>query len=220
MGQVRPQTGNWWFEGPVWASRDNEMIQVLVQQSLFHVRIDTDGPDDVDNDWIERVWLRSLAVLRAALDTLGFHRGASLEIERLTGLIDDRQVLFFGPSQPRFQTSDDEHVEAEVIGAYFSEAVQNPSFRHALADVRQAHLVDDDAAFHCYRAIEGLRQSFVLSGESEKTDKVKSWERLRSALNVTEEQIGACRRGCPSTTARWRRHVGSRRTARARLLHP
>lgn len=136
IGNVRPQTGNWYFEEPVLAESDGERIQVIVQQSLFNVRIDTDGPDElVDEDWLERVWLQCLAVLRAALDTLGFHRGASLELERLTAMVDDKAVLFFRDSQPRFQTGEGERVEGEVMGPFFAEAMNNPSFRHALADV-------------------------------------------------------------------------------------
>lgn len=189
VGQIRPQVGAWFFDGPITARRENEFIQIIVQQSIFVVRVDTDGPEEIDSEWIEGVWRRCLAIVRSALDTLGFHRGASLEVERLTGMVDDKSVVFSRPIQPRFQLGEGDVVEGDVITPYFTEAVTNPAFRHALGDVRQAQQLDDDAAFYCYRAIEGLRQSFVLPGESETSDKAKSWERLRSALNVSEDRI-------------------------------
>ncbi len=203
IGQVRPQAGNWYFDEPIVAARDDEKIQIIIQESVFNVRIDTQGPANVDDEWLERVWLRCLAIVRAALDTLGFHQGASLEVERLTAMIDDRMAVFFKSSQPRFRLGDSDRVEGEVVAPFFTEAVNNPAFRHALADVRLAQSLDDDAAFNCYRAIEGLRQSFVLPGESVKSDKAKSWGRLRSALSVTEEQIGAI-----ADAAQARRHGG------------
>lgn len=204
IGQVRPQTGNWYFDGPIVAAREDEKIQMMVQESVFTVRVDTHSPKADDDDaWLDRVWLRCLVVVRAALDSLGFHRGATLEIERLTAMVDDEAVVFFQSSQGRFQIGDGERVEADQIDPYFQEAMTNPSFRHALADVRQAQSLDDDSAFYCYRAIESLRQAFVLPEESEKKDKAKSWERLRAALEVTERQIGAV-----AEAARARRHGG------------
>ena len=213
IGEVRPKAGNWYFDEPVLAARDDEKIQILMRDSVFLVRVDTEGPDDIDDDWIDRVWLRCLAPIRASLDILGFHIGAMLEIERHTALVDERAALFFGHYQPRFRISDGERVEADVMGVFFHEAITNPPFRHALADVRQAQRLDDDAAFHCYRAIEGLRQLFVHEGESEKKDKAKSWERLRSALNVTEQEIGAI-----ADAAKERRHGGDDKTAVAKRL--
>jgi hypothetical protein len=213
IGQVLPQAGGWFFDAPIWAERDDEKIQVVVQESVFQVRTDTEGPDTVDNEWIEQTWLQCLVILRASLDTLGFHRGASLEIERLTASVDDKTVVFFRPSQPRFEVGDGPRVEADVMNPFFTEAVRNPPFRHALADVRQAQRLDDDAAFNCYRAIESLRQAFVLPEESEKTDKAKSWDRLRSALGVTTEQIGEI-----AVAAKARRHGGDDATEVAKRL--
>jgi hypothetical protein len=213
IGEVSPKSGNWYFDEPVWAARDDEKIQIIMRESVFQVRVDTEGPDEIDDDWLDRVWLRCLAPIRASLDILGFHLGAMLEIERLTALVDDKTVIFFGSSQPRFRISDSERVEGDVLGAFFHEAMTNPPFRHALADVRQAQRLDDDAAFYCYRAIEGLRQLFVHSGETQKRDKAKSWERLRSALDVTEQEIGAI-----ADAAKARRHGGDDTTAIAKRL--
>ncbi|WP_078292866.1 hypothetical protein [Mycobacterium sp. D16R24] len=213
VGQVLPQSGGWFFDAPMWSKVDDETIQVVVQESVFQVRIDTEGPEYVDNEWIERTWLRCLVVLRASLDTLGFHRGASLEIERLTASLDDKGAIFFQPSQPRFVVGDGLRVESEVTTPFFTEALRNPPFRHALADVRQAQRLDDDAAFHCYRAIESLRQTFVLPKDSEKTDKAKSWDRLRSALGVTKEQVGEI-----AVAAQARRHGGGDATEIAKRL--
>lgn len=186
--------------------REDEKIQIIVRESVFNVRIDTEGPEhfEASDGWLESVWLRCVAATRAALDTLGFHLGAILEIQVLTAMVDDVGVVFFGSSQPRFQISDDLRVEGTSLRPYFSEAMRNPPFRHALADVRQAQRLDDDAAFYCYRAIEGLRQLFVRAGESETNDKAKSWERLRVALNVTVEEIGNI-----AEAAKARRHGGN-----------
>ena len=52
----------------------------------------------------------------------------------------------------------------------------------AISDLRSAILEPRDTAFHCQRAIESLRHHFT--GERR-----EQWERLREALNVTEETL-------------------------------
>lgn len=215
VGEVSPRAGDWYFDGPVYAARDDERIQMILQNSVFQVRVDTDGPEELDDDWFDRVWLRCLAPVRASLDIMGFHIGATLQVERLTALVNDGVALFPAHTQPRFRLNDNLRVDGDVMNAYFYAAMTNPPFRHALADVRQAQRLDDDAAFYSYRAIEGLRQLFVHEDESDKKDKAKSWERLRSALNVTEAEIGAV-----ADAAKARRHGGDDETAFAeRVKH-
>lgn len=64
---------------------------------------------------------------------------------------------------------------------WISLCVKSPYIRAALRDLRFAMSAPDDAAVHCFRAIERIRFTFENSNISRKA----SWGALRTALNVS-----------------------------------
>ena len=62
---------------------------------------------------------------------------------------------------------------------WISLCMGSPELRAALRDIRLAMETPGEAAVHCYRAIERIRQNFAKNN-----DRKRSWESLAAALNV------------------------------------
>lgn len=65
--------------------------------------------------------------------------------------------------------------------------------QNALSDLRQASWSPEDAAFHCSRSIEAIRQHFVLAEDQGETS--LSWGRMRSALRFERSWVDWLARG-------------------------
>jgi hypothetical protein len=65
------------------------------------------------------------------------------------------------------------------IQDWISLSVSSPQIRAALRDIRLAMQTPGEAAVHCYRAIERIRQYFATN-----VDRRRSWQVLADALNV------------------------------------
>jgi len=63
--------------------------------------------------------------------------------------------------------------------------VSSPPLRAGLRDVRLAMQTPGEAAAHCFRAIERIRQSFSTSPG----DRKETWNRLRTALNISRSWL-------------------------------
>jgi hypothetical protein len=203
IGTISPQAGDWHLDEPFVLKRGGEEIRVVVAGSAFNVRVlsPEDGP--LEDSWVDGVWLRASAAVRALLDALGYHLGAGLEIQMISGVVDDNGVVFPATRRPFFATVESNRVEGGQFLPYALNAIVNPHLRHALADVRQALVLDDDCAFYCYRAIESLRQNYVEGDHDDRNVRDASWEALRNALNVTRTEIDEIREA-----AMPRRHGG------------
>jgi hypothetical protein len=204
IGIVHPQAGAWYFDEPIVARRDDETITMIVRGSAFQVRVLTPAVGtEIDETWVDQTWLRASATVHGALDALGFHLGAALDIQMVSGTVNDRGFIFPTLLRPYFGTVAGSRVDGAELQKYVPHAIDNANLRYALGDVRQALQLDDDSAFYCYRAIESLRQHFVEGDEEDRAVRVESWRGLRDALGVTEADIRAI-----GDAAKSRRHGG------------
>jgi len=63
---------------------------------------------------------------------------------------------------------------------WISLSTGNPQLRAGLRDIRLGMQTPGEAAVHCFRAIERIRQGF----STESGDRKKTWDHLRQALNI------------------------------------
>lgn len=206
-GDVHPRAGGWYFDSAIKVTRDDEEIQIMVRNATFVMRVITPGEGKTDDEWFIQLWQRASVALRGALDSLGLFQGAALNIELTAGSVDNNAVVFQDPSKPDFALVQAARVESEKLEPLIWHSFENRHLRHALADVRQALVLDDDASFYCYRAIESLRQHYLAGAEDDGAARRQSWEDLRNTLNVTETEIEPIK-----LAARSRRHGGSQST--------
>jgi hypothetical protein len=185
IGLVHPAGGSWRYDSGFPLKHGDDQVWVHVHDSAFNVQVHSPGEGEVSLEWIDETWLRTSAIVRAILDILGFHLGASLDIELISAAVDNNSDFFPGLFRP-WPGTVREKVSSELTSPYIAQAASHPSFRHALADIRQAQRLDDDTAFYCYRVVEDLRQSYVEEGDSNRT---ASWDRLRSDLGLTRDEL-------------------------------
>jgi len=213
MGKVHPEAGDWYFDEPLVVKSGDDEFQIAVVHSKFSIRVTSPSDEDVDGDWFRQLWSRASAALRGALDGLGFYRGARLEVEFVGATFDNNGVLFEQPNHLDFAYTQDSRIEGEQLAPLTWHAFDNAHIRHALADVRQALTLDGDAGFHCYRAIESLRQHYLLGDEDDGSARKLSWESLRDDLGVSRAEIDVIREAAKS-----RRHGGAQSVAYADIL--
>ena len=204
VGVIHPQSGRWYFDTPITVHRGTERIVIAVHSSVFNVEVA--APDDVpiDAKWANEVWNSAETWLRAALDALGYHLAASLEVQMLSGTVDDGTIIGNLTSLPALATVPTDRVEGETVGRYVRAAVRDPHVRHALADLRSAIQYPDDTAFYAYRSVESIRQCYLRdSAPDDGAARKASWESLRSALGVTHDELKEL-----ADAAKSRRHGG------------
>ncbi|MDX1880086.1 hypothetical protein SBE55_19985 [Mycolicibacterium sp. 141076] len=205
IGTVSPEQGCWWIENTFTLAHGLDTVQISVQNSAFNVHVTTpDGPPDAI--WADRVWRRTEVIVRSALDSLGFHRGASLDIKLVSGIVDNGAGrVYLAIHRPAFVTpSEDDQTPADVLGPFVVTASRHPSVRLALADIREAMRLTEDCAFYCFRAIESMRQHFLPDGEDDRAAREESWGKLRDVLDVDRAPIDEIR-----LAANARRHGGT-----------
>ncbi len=117
-------------------------------------------------------------IMSGLWDALGLSVGKphSLTFEGFINL-DTRASGQLTPALPSFATL----IEAAglQINDWVSVSVGSPQLRAALRDIRLAMETPGEAAVHCYRAIERIRQHFART-----VDRKRSWQSLADALNV------------------------------------
>ncbi|WP_280248949.1 hypothetical protein [Nocardia abscessus] len=209
MGLVHPQGGAWYFDGLRSDELHDRRIDVVLRDSAFNVRVflhqsPFTGDQAADALVLFPLWGETESVLRGLLDSLGFHVGAALEPQFLTGTIDTRAAIGFMPRFPGVARGPEPHVSGEVMDHYAQLAAVNANIRHALADMRSALSLSDDTVFYCYRALESLREEFVDETDSRNNREKRSWERLRAALDVDQEKAKEL-----AALAKPRRHGGN-----------
>jgi hypothetical protein len=199
FGVVNPRGGGWWLDAPFTVtSPDGSNIQIAMTDATFSMRIETEGPYQVDRStdqaslltWINEVIYGHLPALRGLLDSLGLHLGAALEPEMTGGTLDDVATLGGLTRLGAYGTQDGvPRVGGETLFPTWVLSGSNPFARFALADVRHALRFDEDCPFFCYRALDSLRQHYAETTEA-KSEKA-SWEKLRAELGIERTEIMA-----------------------------
>jgi len=131
--------------------------------------------------------------IRTIVDIVGYMFGCGYEVEI-------RQVIepvtgissVFGVNVPVLDQYGEKHgVRLQAFFALLADE-RGRYLQRALGDLRDAIGSARDTAFFCYRAIESLRQFYVVVRGAK--DKAESWELLRTELNVSKSDIDEIKR--------------------------
>jgi hypothetical protein len=125
----------------------------------------------------------------AALDSLGFIFSAALSLEMI-GCIDHSGVWHvFNTIFDGFREQGDEAQKRELhtFNTLLPHALTS-SVHLALSDLRRAISEPHDTVFHCYRAIETIRQEYIPDAD-DRRDRVESWNRLRTAIGMSRDEL-------------------------------
>lgn len=118
-------------------------------------------------------------VLAGLYDSVGLSEGLPCTV-RLEGFSEPGSRRFAKLTQalPRF--ADMIHSAGLELNDWMALCVGSPQLRAALRDVRLGMQTPGEAAVHCFRAIERIRQAFSVKS----SDRKATWDRLRRALNI------------------------------------
>jgi hypothetical protein len=121
---------------------------------------------------------------RGLVDGIGYVAGRGYEVELTAATDVDGGHVVFGIGVPVLEEAQSERpVSPERV---LELTLAYPWLRRALGELRRAIREPGDTGFHCYRAVESVRQHFRVSGD---TGASASWERMREALNLSEGWI-------------------------------
>jgi len=123
-------------------------------------------------------------VLAGLYDSVGLSEGLPCAV-RLEGFSEPGSRRFAQLTQalPRF--GDMIRSAGLELNDWIALCVGSPQLRAALRDMRLGMQTPGEAAVHCFRAIERIRQAFSVKGG----DRKATWDRLRQALNVDRKWL-------------------------------
>ncbi len=115
-------------------------------------------------------------VLRLCVDSLCFLHGAAWEVEVTTVRSWEGAPIVLGVKWDDVTWLEGPPTEDEIMNAM----KVAPQLANSLADLRRAVRYPIDSAFHCFRAVDGLRGFFRTGSESSD----KEWSALSKAINA------------------------------------
>jgi hypothetical protein len=125
--------------------------------------------------------------VRVEVDAAGFLYGHGYDVEIVHVVRpDSMDSLVFGVDIPALKPDADMTARFNEVMRLFDDP-RGAYLQRCFGDLREAIRSPRDTGFFCYRAIESLRQSFVVEAGA-KDDKA-SWETLRSTLSVGRAEI-------------------------------
>jgi hypothetical protein len=146
----------------------------------FMVEVDSDQ-DVADIGRLADIVTHTLAGL---YDAVGLSTGRPCAV-RLEGISVAGSRIFakFTLGLPNF--SDAIMAAGLSLHDWISLCVGSPQLRAGLRDLRLGMQTPGEAAVHCFRAIERIRQSFI----TEDNNRKKTWDRLRESLNINRSWL-------------------------------
>ncbi|MDA2934010.1 hypothetical protein MYX82_06670 [Acidobacteria bacterium AH-259-D05] len=183
-GRVHPERSAMGFQQPLSAplkSKDgkdlgNATFWIGVSQVVVMLEVEDDPTDllTVRNS-IEDI-------TRALVDSYGYLTGRGYDVE-ISVVIDPmhHRSQVFGIDVPELSRPENEWPIklADLVDLVGGKSLY---LRRALADLREAIRAPFDTGFHCYRAVEGIMQSF--RGDEDGDDTAPAWLRMREALRI------------------------------------
>jgi hypothetical protein len=207
IGTVHPVSGGWHLERPIRVTVDGRKWTLIFKQSQFHVAVDGQEPADLST-FMNEVG----SLVQGCLDALGFHLAAALRAETRSMVADGvatdgLKLAYRTPSWsdllPELPT-EPFHVPEDKLQPFVAAALDEPLARLALADLRAAIESPDDTGYLAYRAVESVRQWFLVGEQDDDNARRQSWTDMHAALalgDVDESSFAELRR-----LARQRRH--------------
>ncbi len=126
----------------------------------------------------------------AALDSLGFIFSSALTLEIISCVDPSGQWHVFDTVFDGFREQGEgaEQRERATLNVLLPHALSAAAVRLAVADLRRAINEPSDTVFHCYRAVESIRQEYTTQ-TLDRRHRDESWDRLREALATTREDL-------------------------------
>lgn len=185
VGIVHPQSGSWYFDGPIELTRDGAAVTITIMNSTFRASVRTQAIADLDS-----LWNQTASDVRTALDSLSYLRAAPINIELVGGTMDDRAHIGIALAWDALAANAEGHFDGSTTGPVLKAAYADAQVRHALADLRMALEYVDDTGFYCYRAIESIRQCYIAEGQGDEgSARRMSWSRMRDELSIERSEI-------------------------------
>ena len=126
----------------------------------------------------------------AALDSLGFIFSSALSLEVISCVDPSGQWHVFDTVFDGFREEGEgaEQREHETLNMLLPHALSAAAVRLAIADLRRAISEPSDTVFHCYRAVESIRQEYTVQA-NDKKHRDESWNRLRETLTIPRDNL-------------------------------
>ena len=186
----------------LWSEQAEPLLRLELRITDSQVRIDVVAGDDVESDLAT---LRNdvVELAQALLDASLFTSAGylAIELERVVlanGSVVELLPVFLGLRDlaPDHPMTDAERGATDLL---LRNVGRSAELRVALADVQRALTAGRDTTFHAFRAVESLRQRFVLPEDGR--DTASSWSRMWVSIGGTRELVTAFQ-----TQATRRRH--------------
>ena len=149
-----------------------------------------------EDEIVDLATLRNIVenMIRSMVDAMGYVEGRGYDVE-ITSVVGGKGQPWsvFGVEISQLQ---EEKIERpldciELLSLMFDPSqlknaewsLASGQVRRAFADLRESIRSPQDTAFHCFRAIECLRQSFT-KPEDKDDDQILSWKRMGEALLI------------------------------------
>ncbi|NQT31601.1 MAG: hypothetical protein HQ588_04630 [Deltaproteobacteria bacterium] len=130
-------------------------------------------------------------LVRVLVDAYGYLSGRGYDVE-VTSVIDPngKQTVFGVGIEELEKAKNERPLSFQDI--VLSVIPKSPHFRPALGDLREAIRSPSDTGFFCYRAVECVRQHFVINEDNNQSE--PSWKRLRDTLRIDRSWISPLER--------------------------
>jgi hypothetical protein len=129
---------------------------------------------------------------RIALDALGYIWSAALDLEIVSCVDPDGELRVFNTAFDGFRETGPDAAEHEhaTLNILIQRGFASHAIRQALKDLRNAIREPSDTVFHCYRAVEAVRQEYVDTGQRDaRAARRASWDRLRQSTGAREADL-------------------------------
>ena len=153
-------------------------VIVTIIASQVSVVINTNSDSDI---WTLKNYIEY--IVRSLVDAFGYLSGRGYDVE-ITSVVDhEDKYTVFGVGIHELEKSYKDRPLSFVQLLTAMEKSQN--LHRIIGDLREAIRSPHDAGFHCYRAIESIKMSFMEEGDSD----TKGWENLRKSLRIDRSWI-------------------------------
>lgn len=116
------------------------------------------------------------SIVQGCLDSLGFHLVTPLRAEIMSMIADGNRLIHRTVDWPELLPEPStRHVAADKLQPFIAAAMDEPLARLALANLWAAIESPDDTGYLAYRAVESVRQWFLVGEEDDGSAREQSW---------------------------------------------